>query len=121
MEEQNDEDAEEHGEEEEDKADGSTQCHATVVADLAETRIFQGSPRENEKLESEGRNQANQAKTRAWATTETSRRRECLPATEKSEIKRIMTIGAGQEDQETNRTCETSRKADNNKYGHLYR
>ena len=48
--------------EEEDKDDGST--HATAVADLAETTKLKGG---REALESERRNQTNQAKTTvAW-------------------------------------------------------
>ena len=74
MEEQDDEDPDG---EEEDKDDGST--HATVVADLAETTKLKG---EREALESERRNQTNQSKMKAGATTETRRGRqeaECLP------------------------------------------
>ena len=52
--------------EEEDKDDGST--HAAVVVDLAETTKPKG---EREALESERRNQTNQAKMKAGAATET--------------------------------------------------
>ena len=68
VEEQDDEDPDG---EEEDKDDGST--HATVVADLAETTKLKG---EREALESERRNQTNQAKMKAGATTETRRGRQ---------------------------------------------
>ena len=72
----NKDDVEEHYDEdpdgeEEDKDDGST--HATVVADLAETTKPKG---EREALESERRNQTNQAKMKAGATTETRRGRQ---------------------------------------------
>ena len=72
---QKDDDVEEQGDEdpdgeEEDKDDGST--HAAVVADLAETTKLKG---EREALESERRNQTNQAKMKAGATTEMSLRR----------------------------------------------
>ena len=63
--------------EEEDKDDGST--HATVVADLAETTKPKG---EREALESERRNQTNQANSKMkapGATTETRRGRERKP------------------------------------------
>ena len=57
--------------EKKDEDNGST--HATVVADLAETTKLKG---EREALESERRNQTNQAKMKAGATTEMRRGRQ---------------------------------------------
>ena len=77
------------------------------------------SPRENEKPLSRKdetkrtRRRRRRRRGRRPSRVEGDKEAECLPATGKSEIKRIMTTGAGQEDQETSRTCETSRTADN--------
>ena len=77
------------------------------------------SPRENEKplsLKDETkrtRRRRRRRRGRRPSRVEGEKGAKCLPATGKSEIKRIMTICAGQEDQETSRTCETSRTADN--------
>ena len=57
--------------EKKDKDNGST--HATVVADLAETTKLKG---EREALESERRNQTNQAKMKVGATNEMRRGRQ---------------------------------------------
>ena len=81
------------------------------------------SPRENEmplSLKDETKRTRRRRRRRCGrrpSRVEGEKEAECLPATlaGKSEIKRIMTIYAGQEDQETrtSRTCETSRTADN--------
>ena len=60
--------------EKKDKDNGST--HATVVADLAETTKLKGDLLEREALKSERRNQTNQAKMKAGATTEMRRGRQ---------------------------------------------
>ena len=68
------------------------------------------SPRENEKplsLKDETkRTRRRRRRGRRPSRVEGEKGAECLPATCKSEIKRIMTICAGQEDQETSRTAD---------------
>ena len=97
---QDDEDDEDTEEDEEDKGDGGT--HATVVADLHETMKPQGERKALEKDKTRRtRRRRRRRRRRRPRRGDEEKNAEYLPATGTSEIKRNVTIGAGQEDQET--------------------